>query len=486
MAPIFMSEQTPLISLHKLTVRRNGRIVSSDLTFQLNLGECWSVIGPTGSGKTTFLQALAGRFPALPGTLSRRVPAEFVSFKEESNQFSYNGYFYQQRYQATMSDSAAGSDAGYTAIPSLRDFLQLTNDSPESTALLKRLGLMPLLSRSFIKLSNGQTRKARIGKALLRHPSVLLLDNPFVGLDVNFRIELTTWLGELMNHGLTIVLVTDAADIPTFTTHLAVMEKGQLRWSGAKEEYKPGHQKKPVIRVLPVLQTQPQRVNFEEVFRLQNILVRYGDTVILKDVDWVIRAGERWALFGQNGAGKSVLLSLLYGDHPQAYSNHVSVFGYRRGKSGESIWDVKRRIGFVSPELHLYFPQHLSVRQVALSGLTDTLAPPNRVSPETEADLAGLLTYFDLTDTTNRPFGTLSAGEQRLVLLVRAFLKNAPVLLLDEPFQAIDRYHIELARRLIDSFIGKTILFVTHNRNELPKSIDQIFTLADRNNKSLE
>ncbi|AUD05046.1 ATP-binding cassette domain-containing protein [Spirosoma pollinicola] len=475
-----MSQPTPLITLDSLTVRRGGKPVLSNLSFQLKSGECWCITGPTGSGKTTFLQALAGQFPAPPGTLTRRVFTEFVSFKEESSRFSYSGYFYQQRYQATMSDHADGNDPGYTALPSLRDFLQVSN-SPESTALLERLGLTSLLDRSFIKLSNGQTRKARIGKALLRHPAVLLLDNPFVGLDVNFRSDLTAWLGELTNHGLSLVFVADADDIPVFATHIAEIGQGRLLWAGPKEDYRANYQLETDFGVPPVLQTIPQQTDFAEAFRLQDITVRYGDTVILNDLNWVVRTNERWALFGPNGAGKSVLLSLLYGDHPQAYANQVSVFGNRRGKSGETIWDVKRRIGFVSPELHLYFPQHLSARQVALTGLTDTLTPPNRVSPETETDLANLFAYFDLTHAESRPFGTLSAGEQRLVLLVRAFLKNAPVLLLDEPFQAIDSRHIERARRLIDSFLNKTVLFVTHNRKELPESIDELFALASTN-----
>lgn len=472
-----MLEQTPLISLNELTVRRSGVPILRDLTFQLKSGECWCVVGPTGSGKTTFLQTLAGQFAAPPGTLTRRVPTEFVSFKEQSSRFSYGSYFYQQRYQATMSDNAEGSDAGYTAIPLLRDFLQLS-DSPETTALLARLGLLSLLDRSFIKLSNGQTRKARIGKALLQHPTVLLLDNPYVGLDTAFRMELTNWLGELINHGLTLVLVTESEEVPPFATHVAILGEGHLRWSGPVNEYRPTHSLEAVFTELPILQTKPQNTDFDEAFRLQDITVRYGDTVILDEINWIVRAGERWALFGQNGAGKSVLLSLLYGDHPQAYANQVSVFGHRRGKSGESIWDVKRRIGFVSPELHLYFPQHLSVRQVALTGMTDTLTPPVRVSAETETDLLSLLSYFDLAHTITRPFGTLSAGEQRLVLLVRAFLKNASVLLLDEPFQAIDNRHVERAKKLIDSFTEKTILLVTHNRNELPQSVDQLFTLT--------
>ncbi|MVM29583.1 ATP-binding cassette domain-containing protein [Spirosoma sp. HMF4905] len=475
MATVFMFEQIPLIELNKLTVQRSGRTRIRELTFQLNSGECWAVIGPTGSGKSTFLQALAGQFHAGTATLSRRVPTEFVSFKEESSRFSYSGYFYQQRYQATMSDSSEGSDPAYNSIPTLRSFLQLT-DSPESLALVDRLGLTPILDRAFIKLSNGQTRKARIGKALLRHPSVLLLDNPFVGLDAVFRAELTNWLGDLTKHGLTLVLVTEPDDIPSFITHIADLENGQIRWAGPKENYTAEATSWPEITP-PVLNTAAPITDFQEAFRLRNVTVRYGDTIILDGLDWAVRAGERWALFGPNGAGKSVLLSLLYGDHPQAYSNDVSVFGHRRGKSGESIWDVKRRIGFVSPELHLYFPQGLSARQVALTGLTDTLTPPNRVAPETEVDLTNLFAYFKLSHLIDCSFGTLSAGEQRLILLVRAFLKNAPVLLLDEPFQAIDSFHVQLARQLIDSFIDKTILFVTHNKHELPESIDQIYTI---------
>ncbi|WP_460942331.1 ATP-binding cassette domain-containing protein [Spirosoma daeguense] len=471
MAPFFMTD--PWISLHGLTVRRSGQIVLKDLYFQLKPGECWAVTGPTGSGKTTFLQTLAGQFSAPATLLTRRGTAEFVSFKEESSQFSYGGYFYQQRYQATMSDNAG--DAGYRSIPKLRDFLGFA-DTLESKALIDRLGLTPLLDRSFLKLSNGQTRKARIGKALLKHPSVLLLDNPFVGLDAGFRAELTSWLAELVEHGLTLMLVTESEEIPKFATHVATFSKGRIQWTGPRKTYLPAENQQ-IFETVPTLATKPAVADFEEAFSLRNVTVQYSDVVILNQINWTVRAGERWALIGPNGAGKSVLLSLLYGDHPQAYSNNVSVFGFRRGKSGESIWDVKRRIGFVSPELHLYFPQGLLAREVALTGLTDTLTPPRRVSPDSENDLASLFAYFGISGLTNRMFGTLSAGEQRLILLIRAFLKNAPVLLLDEPFQVIDAQHIELARQLIDSFTNKTILFVTHDRRELPSSIAHLYSL---------
>ena len=179
---------------------------------------------------------------------------------------------------------------------------------------------------------------------------------------------------------------------------------------------------------------------------------------------------------GRNCSGKSILLILLYGDHQQAYANDIRLFGHKRGR-GESIWDVKRRIGFVSPELHLYFPQHLTVAQVAFTGLTDTLTVPARVPAEAQTDLQQLLAYFGAESLVNRPFGTLSVGEQRLALLVRALLKNPPMLILDEPFQALDKRSIALARHLLDSFTQKTILFVTHDKRELPDSIEHIFDL---------
>ncbi|GAB3897323.1 ATP-binding cassette domain-containing protein [Spirosoma agri] len=464
-----MPSQLDSISTQHLSVRRGGQLVLADVSVTIKSGECWALVGPTGSGKTTFLQALAGQLPTTPGTLTRNQSVAFVSFKEASSQFSYSGHFYQQRYHSTLSDSHEGKPA-----LTVREYLRFSG-SAEDTTLVQRLGLEPFLDSAFIKLSNGQTRKARIGRALLQHPELLLLDDPFVGLDAAFRQELSQWLGNLTHQGLTVIIATEITKMPAFITHVLVLEKGRLVEAGPKEtiDWKEKITKNTSI---PQLQTLPKPADFEEAFRLTDVTVQYGERVILNAINWVVKANERWGLMGRNGAGKSVLLSLLYGDHPQAYANDVRVFGHRRGR-GESIWDVKRRIGFVSPELHLYFPQSLSVRQVAFTGLTDTLTVPAHVPASAEADFHSLLDYFGITNLVDRTFGTLSVGEQRLVLLIRALLKNPSVLILDEPFQAIDDRRIQLARRLLDSFTDKTILFVTHDRTEFPASVDQIFEL---------
>lgn len=467
----FMSESSPFIRMSNLSVQRNGRFVLIDITAILYAGECWAVVGPMGSGKTTFLQALAGQLPVRAGQLTRQASVGFVSFREESRQFSYTGYFYQQRYHATMSDGEAGHP-----MPTVYDFLGLSA-LPDSQTLMAQLGLTPLLDRAMLKLSNGQTRRVRIAKALLLRPDVLLLDNPFVGLDTASRVELTHWLTAQIQRGLLVVLVTDPATLPACITHVLALRQGRIGWAGPAERYS---RELPIVALanLPTLQTPARPADFGEAFRLTNVVIRYGERLILDHVNWAIRAGERWALIGPNGAGKSVLLSLLYGDHPQAYANDVRVFGHQRGKTGQSIWEVKRRIGFVSPELHLYFPQHLTVRQVAFTGLTDTLTVPARPARTAETDLLELLNYFEVSWLIDQPFGNLSAGEQRLVLLVRALLKNPPVLILDEPFQVLDDFRVQRARHLLDSLPDKTLLFVTHDPDELPSSISQQLQLA--------
>lgn len=466
LSPFFMSVPERLFSLHNLTVKRGAETVLANIALTIDRGQCWAVVGPTGSGKTTLLQVLAGQLPAQRDQIPYRTRAKLVSFREESHQFSYTRHFYQQRYQATLVDNQDGKPAltvrGYLA-PVWSD---------EALALVKRMGIESLLDVEFLKLSNGQTRKARIASVLLQHPPMLLLDNPFVGLDARFRVELIEWLGELVQAGQPLMLAADAAAIPDFVTHVVVLNKGQVVWSGSRADFV----SVPIAEAdlpAPALQTLPQVADFTEAFRLTNVTVRYGDKKLLDAVNWTVRAGERWALLGHNGAGKSVLLSVLYGDHPQAYANQVYVFDHRRGKPGTSIWDVKRRIGFVSPELHLYFPRHLTARQVGLTGLTDTLVVPARVPAEALHDLDVLLHYFGIDHLADRPFGTLSTGEQRLTLLIRALLKNAAMLILDEPFQALDARQVARARNLLDSLPDKTIVFVTHDPAELPTSINQ-------------
>ena len=189
--------------------------------------------------------------------------------------------------------------------------------------------------------------------------------------------------------------------------------------------------------------------------------------------------GKRWALLGPNGSGKTTLLSLIGGDHPQAYSNDIRLFGCQRG-SGESIWDIKRRIGLVSPELHLYFSEPLTAFQTAATGFFDVLAY-RRTTPQQDAVIQNLFDSFEMGPLADRSFGRLSTGEQRLVLLVRALVKQPPLLILDEPFQGLDRRSIQLLREWLDTQLRpeQTLIFVSHNEEEIPRSIGRRLRLHE-------
>ena len=478
-----------MIQLEKALFRKGLAVVLRDVNLALEPGQHWAITGPVGAGKSLLLEALAGRFLPQAGQVrfsetnqpisreQHKARTAIITFREASHDFDYSRFFYQQRYHAALEESL-----------DVRAFLRLTDRQlTDSEAVLGRLGLLPLLTLPFIKLSNGQTRKVLIARALLNKPALLLLDDPFVGLDAAMRQNLANWLDELVATGTQLVLVAPPDTLPTCITHTIELADGQVVAQHLRTVAPPEKEDTTPTNVhlppLPDWQTPPMvPLPAETVFDLRDVTVRYGETVILNQLNWIARAGEQWALLGPNGSGKSVLLSLLYGDHPQAYANDIRLFGKPHGRgrtgTGQSIWAIKRQIGFVSPELHLYFPRHLTVLDVVYTGLTDTLTIPRTVASNHAADARSLLAYFGLNTFTSRLFGSLSAGQQRLVLLCRALLKRPPVLILDEPFQCLDATQIARARHLLGHLPpATTLLFVTHYLVEIPASVTQFLRL---------
>lgn len=206
--------------------------------------------------------------------------------------------------------------------------------------------------------------------------------------------------------------------------------------------------------------------------QMRKLRIAYGDLVVIDGLDWTIEPGQHWQLVGPNGAGKSTLLSLITGDHPQGYSNVLTLFGRRRG-SGESIWESKRHIGLVSPELHLDYRVNGSVLTVILSGFYDTIGLYTCPGDRQLALANQWLTLLGLGEQGARPFHGLSFGQQRLVLIARALVKHPPLLILDEPLQGLDPLNRHLVRAMVGRLIGvgTQLLFVSHHPEDAPPGL---------------
>ncbi|MBX2899730.1 MAG: ATP-binding cassette domain-containing protein [Cyclobacteriaceae bacterium] len=458
-----------LLSLSNATYFRLGKQVFKNLNWQLYEGESWVLLGNTGSGKTSLMQALCGSLSLKAGTaayhfLSPEVPRWQLPHHIHLVTFTNRlvdgpSHYYQQRFNISSKE-----DHTLT----VRDYLQPADTESNYFRILK---LAELLDKELIMLSNGQTRRVILAKALAATPALLLLDNPFAGLDLETRKALRSFIDALIHSGQRIILTcTHATDIPTAFTHALVLQDCEIIFSGKRTDI-PGmnNASAPFIPDF-----EKPRADFTIAVELQNVTVAYSEKKILDKVSWTVRAGEKWALQGPNGSGKSTLLSLINADNPQAYANEIILFD--QPKSSASIWQIKKRIGYYSPELQAYFTETLTVREVLLTGFTDTWLVPKTVSAEQRNRVHNLLTWFNKQDLLPRVYAHLSSGEQRLVLLLRALVKNAELLILDEPFQGLDAILIEQCKKLIDT-LSNTLIFVSHYADEIPECITQTFHL---------
>ena len=472
-----------------LTIKQNGKTIINQISFTISNGEQWAITGPSGSGKTTLLKALAGR-QSFSGrlTINENNPAlrKKIVLAEQQHNFknlsNTNNFYYQQRFNSRDSEDSI------TVEEDLQNVLSKNLAGKNELSWLADLfDIKKLYAERLIQLSNGENKRLQIVKALLLQPAFLLLDNPFTGLDVKSRQILEDVLDKVAKKGIHIIMVTSAAHIPFFITNVLSLSTNGSYTSSAiiASEWNKAHiinensfsYNKELLRELTA---NKNHISFEFAVRMKNVTIKYDHT-ILDNINWEVRNGEKWSLSGPNGSGKSTLLSLVNADNPQAYANEIYLFDRKRG-TGESIWDIKKNTGFVSPELHLYFEKGISCSDVVASGLFDTIGLFRKINAQQKMLVEKWLHLLNLEHLRHKSLFQLSNSEQRLILLARALIKNPPLIVLDEPCQGLDDEQTTIFKAIINEICitgNKTLIYVSHYAHEIPECVSKFIRLED-------
>ena len=479
----------PLITLDGISLRMGGTILLPGTSWEIRAGENWAILGSNGSGKSALARAIKGDVPHVRGKLIRHDPEAagtrigYVAFELQEEIL-----LREDRHEEARFFSGNKGHALTAGEMLLRD----DGNQDVFNRLVKLLGLRPLLERGLRTLSNGEFRKILIARALLRSPKLMILDDPFAGLDVGNRNLLAKTVTDLMNHGTQIILVTQRIEevIPGIS-HVLLIRNGRVAKTGRRSdvitpermksfqsEGKPASEKRLPALPLPAAR-KAKGATADLLVEMKHVTVAYGDLVVFKQLNWTVRRNENWAVVGPNGSGKTTLLGMITGDNLQAYSNEVYLFGKKRGE-GESIWDIRRRLGVISPELQLQYRHPLPAREVILSGFFDSIGLYRKATKEQVALADQWMEFLGMTDRADRPFNRLSYGEKRLMLIARAMVKSPELLILDEPCQGLDRSNREMVLALMQSIGsgGSTgLIYITHHQEELIPCISHILDL---------
>lgn len=490
----------PFLHIENATVSHLGQVVFHHLNFTMSKGQNWAILSVSGAEKTAFLDTLIGKSLLKEGRISRDFAVQYQELKtregqinsykdliavvsqryEFKNKSNRQDFYYQQRFNSSESEEAAtveeylnektGQFSGFWDVYKVVNLLDLTS----------------LKNKSLIKLSNGETRRLAIAGALIRNPRLLLMDQPMTGLDVATRAAFGNILQFITESGIQVVITTTAEEIPNAITHIGVIEQGRMEVVMEKRHFNylnfnhGAGSFKPNVKLIRLLEDYPL-LKFKKLILMKDIHIRYGEKLVLEGINWEMKQGECWSLRGHNGAGKSTLLSLILGENPQVYANEVTLFDRKRG-SGESIWDVKKPTGFVSPEISRYFPKHQNGLQVVLSGLFDTMGVFRKTNPVQEKLAYEWMEALNLGKLSTLRLDQMSMENQRFCILARAMVKSPALLVLDEAAQGLDDYQRIRFRETIDLIIRRTgisLLYVSHYTEDIPSCVNRHIELKE-------
>ena len=359
---------------------------------------------------------------------------------------------------------------------------QQCHDKALALQLIGELNLTHLQDSGFRVLSTGETRRLMLARALATNPEFLLLDEPYAGLDIAHRQSLAKYLQKLMETVHMIVIVSREEDMPDWIKHVAIFSQGKLEAQMPKSLWDnhpiisqiKAQSKQQSDQMMALIRRHQHSAKFANpVFELNDGKVAYTDKTIFTGVNWRINNGEHWQVRGPNGCGKSTLLGLIFGDHPQCYSNNIQIFGKQRG-TGETIWEIKKHIGMVSSALHLQYRVSCNALEVILSGFYDSIGLYQNPSKQEITIAREWLEILHMRELTNISFRELEYGQQRLLLIARAIVKQPALLILDEPYQGLDFLGRRLVKNTLELIARENLcqlLYVSHYEDDSLESI---------------
>lgn len=481
------AEPDTLLEVRNLSLSYRALPVLRDIDLTLRAGEHWACLGPNGAGKTSLARVISAQARHFSGTLAR-APAltgrgvAYVCFEQARALCERDRKLDDSEFRADASDPGTTVEA----------LLQSARPTPEQQRhWVARLGIGQVLGRGLRYLSTGEMRRALLATALLARPALLILDSPLDGLDRDAQAEMRRVIDELTASDITLLLLCrQPEDIPPGITHVLVLDTGRTAASGPREAVLRDARVRALMAppplplgALPAPMPRPYAVPPSgPLVALRGVSVRYGEHVVLRDVDWVFERGMHCCVAGPNGCGKTTLLSLITGDNHRAYGQDITLFGLRRG-SGESVWDIKQKFGQVDTQLHLGFARGMSALEVVVSGFFDTVGLYDAWGDAQRHRASQWLGALGLAQRAAEGFDALSFGLQRMVLLARVMVKSPLILLLDEPTLGLDGYHRRLILRAIDHVAANSdtqIIFVSHSVGEMPHCINQFLRFEPR------
>ncbi|MDO6538067.1 ATP-binding cassette domain-containing protein [Alteromonas stellipolaris] len=470
------------LSLHNHQVKLENNFTTPAFTFTVNQGEHVLIAGRNRAGKSLLIAALAGRGKSLAGSRTCEVSVAEVSVAVQQALI----------LEEKQKDSADLLDI--VAEPTLVHEL-LSQANPDYIkhrayeALSAALQVTHLLNTAFLSLSTGETRKVFLLLAWVSNADVILIDEPFEGLDKEARARFNTFLSQQTQSTLVITANT-VRDVPNVACKLVLVDALTIV-SSSDDSMAPEalvthlsswfslSTAEPTLP--PSTETSTTFPEDEPLIALRNGFVKYDDTTVFKDLDFMVYPGQHWQISGPNGSGKTCLLTMITGDNPHCYTNDLTLFGIKRG-SGESIWDIKQHIGIMSNALHMQYRVNCSAHHVVTSGFYDSIGLYTTPTNAENAIADEWLDVIGFTDNKHTPFNNFSFGEQRLLLIVRAMVKHPALLILDEPCNGLDdinRTNVLALIKLLAVSTHTTLLYVTHIADEAIEGIDNLLDMRD-------